>query len=162
MAKVDIKRNTLLVGAKAGSIAYEQECTKNQVLTVNMYTKKMDLPSQSQNMINIIHKAQHDPFLVKKMYKLYAGPNLDRNQPVSEFIVDTQRIEAILTFNSFKSESYDVTISDTVKNTNGFWLFPSYFNHSCLPNAKLFTFSDYMMIYTSRFIYITIIRFKIS
>ena len=157
VAKSNLSRNTLIVVGKAGSIAYEQECVKKQILTINFLTHKMDLASQSLNVINIISKVYNDPYLAQEIYKLYPGPSIDRHKVIDDSIVDTARLEAILTFNSFKTQSIDFQIEGSCelclnkeKDSSGIWIYPSYFNHSCVPNAKIISFYDVMLIYTNR------------
>jgi hypothetical protein len=156
VAKKDIKRNTLLVGSKAASISNEKDINKNTCLTLNSYTKTLQTPSQCRNFVNIISKAQNDPHLCREFYKLYSGPCLSREEPIDELLVDTSRIQAILTFNSFSNDSNFFELENDSEGKKagpdregGIWLFPSYFNHSCVPNTKRMFYSDFMMIYAS-------------
>jgi hypothetical protein len=157
VAKRDIKRNTLLVASKALAISYERECIVGGCLSLNVLTQRMNKPSQSQNVVNMIYQMQNDPFLSKDVYKLYAGPNMNRQEKISEFLIDPARIEAILSFNSFSSDfGSNAEIStrpvDRSENDNsGIWLVPSYFNHSCVSNTHRVFYSDLMMIYSSKF-----------
>lgn len=66
VASEKIKRGSLVVASKAASIAYESECSV-KVISANFYTKKMDQPSQNQNLSNVFFKLQHDPYLAKKV-----------------------------------------------------------------------------------------------
>jgi hypothetical protein len=159
VAKADIKRNTLLVASKATSIVYSIECVKNKVITLDDLTKQRKECYQSQNVAETYYKVQNNPHLAKNMYKLYAGANFDRNQSVDDFVVDTARLEAILNLNSFTSGYDDYRLDDGRNNhhdedklegeNQGIWVFPAYFNHSCLPNTKTEFFSDFMKIYSS-------------
>jgi hypothetical protein len=156
IAKTDIERNTLLVVAKAASIAYEHECSKKRVININFFTKKMDLPSQSQNLSNVLFKVANDPHLAREIYQLYPGPSIKREFNVEELVVDTSRLEGILSFNSFKTQSIDFNMDEdsskenAQRDSSGLWVFSSFFNHSCLPNTKIISFYDAMLIYTSK------------
>jgi hypothetical protein len=157
-AKNDIKANTLLVGSKAASISYRSEWAQNKCLTLNSFTKQLQTPSQSLNLVSMIGKLQNDPYLCKEFYNLYSGPDLNRDEPIDELIIDMSRIQATLTFNSFVNEKNFFEIEsapDESKNDStkegGIWIYPSYFNHSCVPNAKRMFYSDFMMIYASEF-----------
>lgn len=150
-----IKRGTLLVASKAASIAYDSECS-TKVISVNFYTKKMDQPSNNQNLVNLFHKLQHDPYLAKKVYELYAGPDIDRDQVVPEGIVDSSRVELILTYNSFITQDQKEFVSgakssgDGMEENSGLWVFPCYFNHSCVPNTVRLYLKDFVMFYAFR------------
>jgi hypothetical protein len=157
VAKKDIKRNTLLVGSKAASISYEKDSTKNICLTLNYYTKSLQTPSQCRNLYNVISKLQNDPYLCREFYKLYSGPLFDREESIDELVVDTSRVQGVLTFNSFVNDANFFNIENaadneksTLNKESGIWLFPSYFNHSCVPNVKRMFYSDFMVIYASK------------
>jgi hypothetical protein len=111
----------------------------------------------------LIAKLQNDPYLSKEFYKLYSGQDLTREEPIDELVIDTYRIQAILKHNSFEKDQHfsekdphsesrleeDAEFDDCVM---GIWIIPSYFNHTCVPNAKRIFYSDFMMIYSSIFI----------
>jgi hypothetical protein len=159
VAKMDIKRNTLLVASKAASIVYSVECVKNKLITLDDLTKQRKESYQSQNVAETFYKVQNDPNLAKLVYKLYAGSGFDRQQAVDESVVDTSRLEAILNLNSFTSGYDDYKLDDGRENhhsedklegeNQGLWVFPAYFNHSCVPNTKMEFFSDFMKVYSS-------------
>jgi SET domain-containing protein len=82
---------------------------------------------------------------------------------IGELTVDTSRIQAILTFNSFSSDPHFVEFATgSLENSKdsdrecGIWIFPSFFNHSCVPNCKRVLYSDLMMIYASMYFIIEI------
>jgi tetratricopeptide (TPR) repeat protein len=166
VAKCDIKKNTLIMASKAASIAYNKECPKEVVLSLNMYNKKLMNTNQCQNLTNLTQTVLNDPFMSREVYKLYSGPTYKRNKIINDRLVDVSRIEAIQTFNSFKSEFISFKIADILKdvknnkmkalvnldeeNNSGLWIMPSFFNHSCVPNTQRFFFSDFMKIYTSK------------
>jgi hypothetical protein len=155
-AKNDIKANTLLVASKAASISYKDDWIKNSCITLNSYTKTAQLPSTTSNFSFLLAKLQNDPYLCKEFYKLYSGPNINREEVIDELTVDTSRIQAILTFNSFSSDPHFVEFATgsfdkktELDRESGLWLYPSFFNHSCVPNGKRVFYSDFMMIYAS-------------
>jgi tetratricopeptide (TPR) repeat protein len=144
-AKNDIKKNTLILASKAVSITYGEDCDENTDL-------------DAQNLASICFKVNNDPYLASDIYELYSGPVIDRQVSPPHGIVHTARLESILTFNSYISTNDDYE-SNEYHNTvhfgenEGMWLYPSYFNHSCLQNTKRIFFADFMMIYTSKFIF---------
>ena len=146
VAKNDIKQNTLLVVSKASSITYSDECTENNDVS-------------SHNLASFTFKVFNDPFLAKEISKLYSGPNLDRSsQKFDNQAIDTARLDAIIKYNSYISTNDDYENSEYGNTVNfgeneGIWVFPSFFNHSCLQNTKRIFYSDMMMIYSSNFIF---------
>ena len=87
---------------------------------------------------------------------MYPGPKIDRNQEIPEGIIDSDRIEQIICFNEFASENLkefnsltELNMNESEKNT-GLWIMPSYFNHSCLPNAARFFLQDFVVFYAIR------------
>jgi hypothetical protein len=155
-AKNDIKAKTLLVASKAASISFKSDWIKNNCVTYNSYTKTAQKPSQTANFSNLITILQNDPYLSKEFYKLYSGPVISRVEPIDELVIDTSRVQAIITFNSFSrdphfSEFESISLDDTDENESGIWIIPSFFNHSCVPNGQRFFYSDIMMIYASMY-----------
>jgi tetratricopeptide (TPR) repeat protein len=167
VAKNDIKKNTLIMASKAASIAYSKECSKDLILSLNMFNKRMMTTTQCQNLTLLTQKVQNDPHMSREIYKLYAGSDFDRNQTINECIVEVSRIEAIQTFNSFKGQLYSFSVTEILKDNNnnsyddprfdlneedntGLWILPSYFNHACVPNTDRLFFSDFMTVYTSK------------
>lgn len=94
------------------------------------------------------------------MYKLYPGPSIDRDVQVPDLIVDSTRAELILTYNSFSGfderDLFDPIKSKLLANKqsfkifSGLWIFPSYFNHSCIANTTRFFLKDLALFYASR------------
>lgn len=78
-----------------------------------------------------------------------------------ESIVDCARVDLIHRFNSFASQNMldkskygqttDVkTLTKLSKNNSGIWIFPSYFNHACVPNTYREYLGDFVLFYASR------------
>lgn len=163
LANKDIKKGSLLVVSKAFSFSYEdQEKIKQSnriVLSINLVKRSMDVQSQVNNLNDLVHRIQSNPFLAKDFYELYGGGSFDRNEKLAEGIVDIARLEAICCLNSFsaenifnelsQSDSSDGPSSNLSKST-GVWIYPSYFNHSCLSNTDRFYFGDVVVIVASR------------
>lgn len=149
-AKVEIKKGTLLVGSKAVSISFTSDSPPN-IITINQLTRKIDEPAQTQALSGLISRVQNDPYAAKQIYDLYPGPNVDRNQKLEEGIVDVSRVEGIKTFNSFQSDHFSLEQRENDKNqkNSGVWVYPSYFNHSCLSNATRFFHGDFVLIYAN-------------
>ena len=71
---------------------------------------------------------------------------------MDESIIDISRIEAIYQFNSFKSE--EILQKDRFgfhdkEDNSGLWYFPSFFNHSCLPNVARIFMGDVMFLFAA-------------
>lgn len=89
-----------------------------------------------------------------KVYELYAGPGVDRNETVADGIVNSSRVEQVLTYNSFITQDQKEFVSgaassgeDGMEDNSGLWLFPCYFNHSCVPNTVRLYLKDFVMFY---------------
>lgn len=94
-----------------------------------------------------------NPSIANQIYSLYSGPkNVERRerQP-GKHIIDLTCLDAIVQFNSYLStnDDYESSVNNFGHN-EGLWLYPSYFNHSCLPNTKRIFLSDVMFIYSSK------------
>jgi tetratricopeptide (TPR) repeat protein len=154
-AKNDIKAKTLLVASKAASFIYENECINNACVTYNLNTKTIQKPTETANFSNLITILQNNPYLSKEFYKLYSGPIINRVEPITELIIDTSRVQAIINFNGFSKGQHFSDIAsnslDGKADDKGVWIIPSYFNHSCVPNGQRFIYSDFMMIYASMY-----------
>lgn len=83
---------------------------------------------------------------------MYAGPDVDRSREVPEGIVDSSRVELILTYNSFitQDEKDFAGSQSDMQDNSGFWLYPCYFNHSCVPNMSRLYLKDFVMFYATK------------
>lgn len=87
---------------------------------------------------------------------------MDRNPSIPDSIVDSIRAELILKYNSFSSQDYPLTHKESQndpinsssrmqkmleKDNSGLWMFPSYFNHSCVANTLRLFLNDFMLMY---------------
>ena len=66
--------------------------------------------------------------------------------------INIPQILAILDYNAFSNEpNAHSQCHAGIKSSNkssGLWIFPSYFNHACMPNLNRIFMSDLMLIYT--------------
>ena len=74
--------------------------------------------------------------------ELYDGKNINLNleKRKKEKNINLKKIQDVIKFNSFsycKHEKHKL---------NGLWYFPSFFNHSCIPNCYYFGFGDILII----------------
>jgi tetratricopeptide (TPR) repeat protein len=164
VALKDIKKGTLLVVSKAISKVYDKELIKihEMITKFNFSSKRASMQSNAQNFSNLIYSMQSNPKAAKEIYELYSGEDYNRNKQ-SEFLINVERIDAIQRWNSFSSENifqffrhandeerdYNSLLGDK-KDNSGLWIFPSYFNHSCIANVTRIFFGDVMMIYALR------------
>lgn len=149
VANVDIPKSTLLIASKALSISFDHEfLNKNCLISYNLLNRTIDKNSQCQNLMNLIYRMRFDPYLSNQVYSLYAGSKFNRDTLVPNGIIDTERIEAICTFNSFKSD--DLRMLKKEFDNSGLWHMPSFFNHSCLANTYRIHLSDFVFIFTCK------------
>ncbi|RNA10786.1 isoform A [Brachionus plicatilis] len=149
VAKVDIPKNTLLVASKALSISFDSEFVKKYCLiSYNLMNRTANNNSQCKNLFDLIYRMRFDPYLSDQVYSLYAGKKFNQNKLPPNGIIDTERIEAIHTFNSFKSD--DLRLLGKSFENSGLWHMPSFFNHSCLPNTYRVHLSDFVFIFTDQ------------
>ena len=121
---------------------------------VSAYQNGQDSEDNSHNFAEIIFKMQANPELAKQIYSLYPGPDFNRNQKISEFVVDILRVQEIQKFNSFGIESHfdclEQKIIDVKTKGSGLWLLPSFLNHSCIGNATRIFLGDFLLIYAKK------------
>ena len=121
---------------------------------ISAHKNTQDSGDSSQNFADIIYKMQADPELAKNVYSLYPGPDFNRNEKISEYIVDTLRVQEIQKYNSFKIESHFDCVDNQMEDINskgsGLWLFPSFLNHSCVGNAIRVFLGDLLLIYAKK------------
>jgi hypothetical protein len=156
IATENIKKGTLLVVSKAISAVFHSDMLKsrNFCTKINVASNFHDLNDGSQNFVNTVYSMQSDPQLAKQIYSLYPGREYDRNEKINEFIIDISRVEQIQKFNSFAVENY----IDILKGKNrsmgekesGLWLFPSFFNHSCINNTSRIVLGDLLLLHAKR------------
>ena len=74
--------------------------------------------------------------------ELYDGKNINLNleKRKKESSINLKKIQDVIKFNSFHAFFPGKPIS------NGLWYFPSFFNHSCIPNCYYFGFGDILII----------------
>ena len=97
---------------------------------------------------------QSDPELAKQIYSLYAGPNFKREDEINKNVIYITRIEEIQKYNSFRIESHldldKLSKQCVIDKESGLWLYPSYFNPSCVCNSIRLFFGNLMLIYARK------------
>jgi tetratricopeptide (TPR) repeat protein len=140
---------------------------------LNFLTNLVDMESQYNLFQNMVAKVHMNPHLEGQLYNLYGGdqyPPLPRasspapsrssilpeNVLNSSVDVDGGQLNAIRSYNSFGSANH-VRVEeagqpkDKSPDTDSqLHIFPSYINHSCMPNADRFSFCDVMVIRAMR------------
>jgi tetratricopeptide (TPR) repeat protein len=170
VATREIKRGTLLIGAKSYSTAFECELNYNpdRVVRIDPFKKKKDELCVDLNQVKFFQKVANDPFNAEKIYKLYHGKNssINRNQSIKDGIVDATRLAGILKNNNlFKvssnvQEEIDKMLDDKINPTTALefrskkncciWIMPSYINHSCLCNCLRLMYGDICFVFAFR------------
>ncbi|KAG8938104.1 hypothetical protein FRC04_009517 [Tulasnella sp. 424] len=167
MAKRDIKFGELLVVSKAFSLCALDAANPEVYAAINLITDSIDSGFSAVAATRIAERIAGNPKAVDVINQLYAGP---AQEPPSQFKavpsekvnvarllnfdedVDVGRIQSVVSFNSFSSQSLKVRgILSTPKNPphlnpNGLFLLPSLFNHSCAPNSYFYCLGDVMII----------------
>jgi hypothetical protein len=156
IATENIKKGTLLVVSKAISAVFHSDINKNENLCtkINLVSKRSDFNDGSQNFVNTVYSMQSDPELAKQIYSLYSGTEYDRNDKTNEFIIDISRVDQIQKFNSFAVVNYIDLLKgvkpDPAKKESGLWLYPSFFNHSCMDNTSRIVLGDLLFLHAKR------------
>ncbi len=155
IASENIKKGTLLVVSKAISAVLNILEPKNFSTNITSTTTEEESQSfQNLNFVNTIYRMQSNPELAKQVYSLYAGPNYNRDEKLNEFTIDIPRIDQILKLNSFGVDNLFESINgirpDSNQKESGLWIYPSFFNHSCVENAHRVFFGDLFVLYAKR------------
>ncbi|KDQ61214.1 hypothetical protein JAAARDRAFT_77211 [Jaapia argillacea MUCL 33604] len=176
VATRDIKLGELLVVAKPFASAFvPNKEYAEYVMSLNMRTKVIDSHCRTALVSRAIDKLYGNPDLSAQVYGLYAGPKCDKPPPayplpvgsspsrtyssVGSVDVDSERVEAVCTYNSFSLNSEDPSqpgksIVETSYMGNdspsALYLLPSLFNHACQGNARWECFGDVMAIRAAR------------
>ncbi|GBB90130.1 hypothetical protein RclHR1_00170034 [Rhizophagus clarus] len=157
VAKQDIPAHELLMVCKAFHVVYENEVPMGYSL--DWSNRSINTPTQSELITFITQKITLDPDLGQELYKLYAGPNypsgnkLDDDEALS---VNVDRIENIVKYNAFNPDDiwglWKKPDGELIEcDGTGLWIFPSYFNHTCLDfNIHRIFWGDLMFIRSIR------------
>ncbi|KAG8916988.1 hypothetical protein FRC00_014180 [Tulasnella sp. 408] len=168
VAKRDIIFGELLVVSKAFVFCAKDDFAKPETFSIiNLITNCMDVGYGAINPTQAAERIAGSPQAANVLNQLYAGPTYE--PPPSEYSVappekvtvsrllrfdenvDIPRIQGVLSFNSFTTQSLgpgDSMPKDTSQHLDASALFPlpSLFNHSCSPNAHWYCFKDVMVI----------------
>ena len=104
-----------------------------QLLTFKKY-------SELQNKLS--YNLSNYPEDYKEFLYLFDGKNKNKNleERKKSIEIDLKKIQKVLKFNS------KILIYNEIPITEGIWLYPSYFNHSCIANCFQFGFGDILII----------------
>ncbi|KAG8959232.1 hypothetical protein FRC05_007977, partial [Tulasnella sp. 425] len=167
VAKRDIKFGELLVVSKAFSFCALDAANPEVYTVINPITDSEDSGFSAVAATRIAERIAGNPKAVDAINQLYAGP---AHEPPSQFKtvpsekvnvarllnfdedVDIGRIQSVVTFNAFASES--LKIRGIVPKPelpvhlkpNGLFLIPSLFNHSCAPNSYHYCLGDFKIL----------------
>ena len=119
-------------------IQYDNPDKEEYEKTGQFLTFKED--SELQNKLS--YNLSNYPEDFKEFLYLYDGKNKNKNleERIKSKEIDLKKIQNVLKFN------YKILIHDDTPITEGLWLYPSLFNHSCIPNCFQFGFGDILII----------------
>ncbi|KAH7716362.1 hypothetical protein AAVH_16259 [Aphelenchoides avenae] len=125
VATRDIKKGTLLIVSKAHATA----------------TSSMALATATKE------KLERQPERISEVAGLYYG--CERNAATTQetdwkSVTDPTRLGLICSYNTFLTEAFN---RGSENRARGLWILPSYFNHSCLPNADRTFYGDVMAVF---------------
>jgi hypothetical protein len=130
IATVDIQPGTLILAERAFAIGYEGD----------------DRSAHTNFLTAVVHAIQRKPHKTAEFYRLYAGPNYDRDAEMPAGIVDVNHINTIIGMNSFSWGDNALLSVRTdyaaLEHGEGIALKASYANHSCMHNALPMMFGD--------------------
>jgi len=153
-----IPKNTLIVVSKAFGFSPQSKYIKKQVISINFITKLIDPASGYECLQNLIENAFSNHFLADEVNSLYSGGLFNRSQLPPKNIIEVSRLEAVSSLNSFSIDDrfflYDSSPENTIDLSRspgeGLFIYPSYFNHSCLSNTIIEFIGDLMVIHVKR------------
>ena len=166
LATSNINKGELICVSKAFAMKIgkrKDEIDQMKKMYINLESKKINLEGQEEVLHNIIHKVEQHPPLALQLYKLFDGSELDLPDieffihsdpeifllPEQQIVIDEKRITNIASKNTFKVEYFvnmSLNYGKEEKEGSGLWLLPSFFNHSCMPNAQYMFIGNFMFI----------------
>jgi SET domain-containing protein len=79
------------------------------------------------------------------------GPSYSRSKKIDESIIDVSRLDSIMQFNTFETHKItDLAWDKKNSGNNALFVFPSFFNHSCVPNLNQIFIADVTLISANR------------
>jgi hypothetical protein len=156
------------VVAKPFAAGFKGE-SEGSLWALDFLTNTTDTDTSFFSFHRSIEKIAMNPSRCAELFNLYGGDSyppspkvpLSSEEPLSDnplqfpMDIDTERIYAVGAYNRFgfsgtsKLASFDLikpTEDKLRRHSSGLYLFPSYFNHSCIPNADRSNFGDVMVI----------------
>ncbi|RUS13460.1 hypothetical protein BC937DRAFT_95280 [Endogone sp. FLAS-F59071] len=161
VATEDIVEGTLLLCSKAFAIVFPSEFPADA--RQNVINQQQSL-SHFYIVKRIGERLQREPWTATEFYNLSAGHSIP---PMSNTLqIDSDRIAKIVDTNSFTPKTYDTSSSSPMFPSNppstesssesddskglGLWILASYFNHSCLANARYQNMGDFIFVRSTR------------
>lgn len=160
VATRDIRRGELLLVAKPFGMGTADTTQKSYVVGVNLFTETMDPYATVDLTALLVEKLVDNPDTTfPTLFDLHPGdegfsPYSPTSPPPNG--IDTSRIEAIVTFNGFHTESLvDKTTpaDDALANIHApssLYHTPSYLNHSCIGNVSYSFLADTLFLRARR------------
>ncbi|KAM0751712.1 hypothetical protein T439DRAFT_355610 [Meredithblackwellia eburnea MCA 4105] len=148
VASRSIRRGELLFLAKPLAFGRGDHTRKHHLVGANLHTRTVDPSSIIDLIAGLLERLNDDPDLAPAVFELHAGDGYGPWQPSDG--IDVSRLEAITAFNSFHAESLaqkaksvtrDQDRLDTIHADSALYHFPSFLNHSCIPNVS-YSFLD--------------------
>jgi hypothetical protein len=139
IAAADIQPGTLILAERAFAIGYEGEGRSDHS---NFFT-------------TLVRKIQTNPQRTAEFYRLYAGPDFDRDAEMPAGIIDVNHMNTIIGMNSFSWGGNELLslldgYSQKIERGAGIGLMASYANHSCMHNASSLMFGDMIFFFCRR------------
>lgn len=158
IAQSEIKAGTLLVISPATVVRYSDDQENLESIRIDTVLNRCDVGVTNDLSAELADELCRNPSKRHQFYNLYAGPDYTRGLDKGDFTVDAFRCHGIQLHNSFEMESNELSLSCLPRQTSsgrqregtGIWYFPSYFNHSCLPNCSRTFLSNLLLIKTAR------------
>lgn len=165
IAVTEIQAGTLLFTSKAVEIVYPNEVQVSSQTADFAVVDQAVTSLLTQRTIN--NFTEYSPLTRRLIYSLDAGPGFERLSPVTETpddieledhisVANAQRISSIITNNAFVAEGVLPPVLDFQSSTGqplpsaGFWITPSFVNHSCFGNCTRFFIGDIAFVIATR------------
>ncbi|KAI6171541.1 Isoform A [Aphelenchoides bicaudatus] len=150
VAKNDISKGTLIMVSKAFSTGYKKDFD-GMLLTLNVIRKGQENAASKLQIIKAIEKVRKNPSTAKEVYSLYSG-DFSRDEDIPNDAADVARIEQVSAYNRFGDyeNGKNNKTGDPELTSCSLYLSASFFNHSCLANARRVKIGDLMFVYASK------------
>ncbi|KAK4705887.1 hypothetical protein P7C70_g311, partial [Phenoliferia sp. Uapishka_3] len=149
VAKRDIERGELLLVAKPFAMSLADRTRKKYVVGANLFTNTLDPYPTADLAALLIQQLMDDPTIAPTLFSLHPGSSFPLYEVSSG--IDTSRIEALVTYNAFHTESLaqkTTSVSpqedflDTIHAPSTIYHIPSLMNHSCIGNVSYSFLAD--------------------